>query len=176
MACQPGTMKTGPVWCFSQLWCWHALLSSPCPTQTCFQLPPQHFHLCTEPGQARFPYLCSEFCPRAADISFPASSLWVRASLFSPKGSTNFHPQNSIQDLWSLSSKVALDFFLKISKPPANSAQQGYCEESTSVHAQRPPFTPFSRWLACITWRRESSPVIPSWTKKACSRASFGST
>jgi len=40
MACQPGTMKTGPVWCFSQLWCWHALLSSPCPTQTCFQLPP----------------------------------------------------------------------------------------------------------------------------------------
>lgn len=123
----------------------------PLPHPNLLPAAPQHSHLCIEPGQARFPYLCSEFCPRAADISFPASSLWVRASLFSPKGSTNFHPQNSIQDLWSLSSKVALDFFLNISKPPANSAQQGYCEESTSVPPQRPPFTPFSRWLACIT-------------------------
>lgn len=83
----------------------------PLPHPNLLPAAPQHSHLCIEPGQARFPYLCSEFCPRAADISFPASSLWVRASLFSPKGSTNFHPQNSIQDIWPIPFTLSLSPF-----------------------------------------------------------------
>lgn len=122
MAHQPGASEDRPcVVLFSAL-----MLACPAqqppPHPNLLPAAPQHSDLCIEPGQEKSLYLCSEFCPRAPDISFSASSLWVRASLFSSSGGTNFHTQNSIQDLWSLSSKVALDFFLKINQPPVNSA------------------------------------------------------
>lgn len=108
--------------------------TQPHATQTSYLLPPLHFSLCIEPGQDTLPQLWGEFFSGAPDILlFPQA--WVGIPYLVPTGipTTTFRAAFEISGPFP--SKRPWTFFCTWAnfQPPAGSASQGCCEESSSV-------------------------------------------